>query len=51
MLPIASFLIGTAIVIFDVIIDPPIDNRTSIVGVVIAGFGPALRDVLGKMGA
>jgi hypothetical protein len=48
LLPIVSFAVGTSIVIFDVIIDPPVDSTTSIIGVVIAGFGPALRDVIGK---
>ena len=48
ILPILSFVVGTSIVVFDIVIDPPVDQTTSIIGVIIAGFGPALRDVLGK---
>lgn len=48
ILPILSFVVGTVIVINDAILDPPVDTTTSIIGVVIAGFGPALRDAIGK---
>ena len=48
VVPIIAFFLGGFIVVYDIVIEPPIDQTTSIIGVVIAGFGPAIRDVLGK---
>lgn len=47
--PIAAFIVGAVLIVYDGLIDPPSDATTSGVGLVAMGLGPfGLFDIFGR---